>query len=123
MIDASGSIVGYYTLSAFSIESGELPDAIARKLPRYPLLPATLIGRLAVSQAHHGRGLGRVLLADALKRSFNSTSNVGSIGVIVDALDEGARAFYIRHQFAQLKDHASRLFLPMATIEKAAKVR
>jgi GNAT superfamily N-acetyltransferase len=123
MTDASGSILGYYTLSAFSIESGELPEAIARKLPRYPLLPATLLGRLAVSQAHRGRGLGSILLADALERSLNNTFSVGSIGVIVDALDEGARAFYIRHQFAQLKDHPSRLFLPMATIEKAAKGR
>ena len=123
MIDGSGSILGYYTLSAFGVQSGELPDTIARKLPRYPLLPATLLGRLAVRQSQQGQGLGHFLLVDALRRSLDSTYNVASIGVVVEALDENASTFYKRHGFTELNDHPSRLFLPMATIEKAFKVR
>jgi predicted GNAT family N-acyltransferase len=123
MIDGSGSILGYYTLSAFGVQSGELPDYIARKLPRYPLLPATLLGRLAVRQSQQGQGLGHFLLVDALRRSLDSTYNVASIGVVVEALDENASTFYKRHGFTELNDHPSRLFLPMATIEKAFKVR
>jgi predicted GNAT family N-acyltransferase len=118
MVNSSGSVLGYYTLSAYSIQLGELPEAIARKLPRYPLLPATLFGRLGVSSSHRGQNLGRFLLMDALHRSSRNTSEVASVGVVVEALDETARAFYLHHESAQLQDHPNKLFLAMATIER-----
>jgi predicted GNAT family N-acyltransferase len=121
LVDGPAHILGYYTLSACSVEAAELPDAVARKLPRYPVLPATLLGRLAVSRAHRGQNLGRLLLIDALRRSLRNTSEVASVGVVVDALDESAHAFYLHYQFADLLDHANRLFLPMVTIDKAFK--
>ena len=121
MVNSSGSVLGYYTLSAYSIQLGELPEAIARKLPRYPLLPATLLGRLAISSSCRGQNLGGFLLMDALHRSRRSTSEVASVGVVVEALDETARAFYVHHEFAQLQDHPNKLFLAMATIERAFK--
>jgi len=123
LLDHTNSIVGYYTLSASSVQLAELPEAIVRKLPRYPSLPATLLGRLAVSRAHRGHGLGRVLLIDALGRSLQSTSQVASIGVVVDALDELAKAFYLHHEFRPLADHPNRLFFPMGDIEKAFQTR
>ena len=123
MLDRDGSIVGYYTLSAYGVQLPEFPEAIARKLPRYPVVPATMLGRLAVSRTHQGKSLGRLLLVDALYRSWRNTSEVGSVGVVVDALDERARAFYLHHEFVPLRNIANRLFRQMATIEKAAKGR
>jgi GNAT superfamily N-acetyltransferase len=116
-----GAILGYYTLSAYSVRAAELPEAIAKRLPRYPLLPATLLGRLAVDASCRGLGLGRFLLMDALHRSWRNTSEVASVGVVVDALDERARAFYLHHEFQPLADHPAKLFLSMVTIEKVFK--
>ena len=123
MIDIQGSIVGYYTLSAYGVQLTELPKAVVRKLPRYPVLPATLLGRLAISRTHQGKKLGRFLLMDALYRSLRNTSEVASIGVVVDALDESARAFYTHYDFTQLGDHLNRLFRSMKDIENAFRVR
>jgi predicted GNAT family N-acyltransferase len=119
LLDRNKNVVGYYTLSAYGVRLGELPEDVAKKLPRYPLLPATLLGRLAVSESLRGLGLGRFLLMDALHRSWRNTSEVASIGVVVEALDARARAFYLHHEFEALKDHPDRLFLAMATIQRA----
>jgi len=113
-----GSILGYYTLSAYSVRATELPAAIAKRLPRYPLLPATLLGRLAIDASCRGLGFGRFLLMDALYRSWRNTSEVASVGVVVDALDGRAHAFYVHHEFQPLADHAAKLFLAMVTIER-----
>jgi len=123
MVDRQGAIAGYYTLSFSTIQVVEFPEAIARKLPRYPVLPATLLGRLAISQTHQGKSLGRFLLTDALYRSWRNASEVGSVAVVVDALNERARAFYLHHEFVPLRDSPDRLFWAMADIEKAARGR
>ena len=105
-------VLGYYTLCAMAIAQGEVPDAARKYVPRYPLVSATLIGRSAVAKDHQGRRLGAVLLADALRRAFESASTVGSSMVVVDALDEAAAAFYAAHGFVRLPD-SLRLVLPM----------
>ena len=87
MLDKTGSIVGYYTLSAYSIHLSELPDAVAKNLPRHPRLPAALLGRFGIASSHRGKELGRFLLLDALHRSWAATGQVGSVGVVVEALD------------------------------------
>src|SRR5712672_1602098 len=92
-----GTIAGYYTLSSTSVQISELPEQTVRKLPRYPLVPATLLGRLAIDRRHQGKGYGRFLLADALFRSVRS--EIASFAVIVDAKDENARRFYERESF------------------------
>lgn len=114
-----GAIAGYYTLSAMSIVLAELPLEITRKLPRYPHVPATLLGRLAVDRRYQGKGYGRFLLADALFKSLKS--EIASFAVIVDALDERARHFYELEGFLHLPDQPRRLFLPMADIENLFK--
>lgn len=119
MIDQSGPVCGYYTLSAYTVRLAELPPETARRLPKYPLIPATLLGRLAILKDLRGRNLGRFLLMDALYRSLRNTSEVGSIGVVAEAYDERARAFYLRHEFMTLADHADKLFIAMATVQKA----
>jgi GNAT superfamily N-acetyltransferase len=119
LVDNNRSIAGYYTLSAYTIHLNELPAAIAKKLPRYPFLPATLLGRLAIGSSHRGQNLGRFLLMDALYRSWKNTSEVASIGVVAETLNETARTFYLHHEFTPLREHPNKLFLAMATVEKA----
>lgn len=119
MVTGSGEIAGYYTLSAYGIRLAELPPELARKLPKYPLLPVTLLGRLAVSRSHQGQHLGQRLLMDALYRSWKSTADVASVGVVAEAKDDQARSFYLRHEFISLAEHPRKLFLAMTTIQKA----
>ncbi len=115
--DAPATIAGYYTLSSTSVNVGELPEHIAKKLPRYPLMPATLIGRLAVDRNYQGKGHGEILLVDALRRSLISTKQIGSVAVVVDAKDDKAKAFYEHFQFIPLVNYSHRLFLPMTVIQ------
>jgi len=116
---SSDAIAGYYTLSSYQIEVGELPEDAKRRFPRYPFAPATLLGRLAVDCHHQGKGLGKILLMDALHRSLRHSEEVASLAVVVDAIDDAARDFYERYGFITLPDHRYKLFLPMDTIEKA----
>jgi predicted GNAT family N-acyltransferase len=105
-------ILGYYTLCAMAVSQGDVPKTARKHTPRYPLVSATLIGRLAVATEHQGRRLGALLLADALRRAFESADTVGSSMVVVDALDEAAAAFYAAHRFVRLPN-SLRLVLPM----------
>jgi GNAT superfamily N-acetyltransferase len=88
----------------------------SRKLPRYPLVPATLLGRLAADRHQQGKGYGRFLLADALYRA--ARSEVASFAVIVDAKDDSARRFYERESFLPSPDQPMKLFRPMADIRR-----
>jgi GNAT superfamily N-acetyltransferase len=111
-----GAIGGYYTLSATGVKLTEFPADITRKLPKYPLVPATLLGRLAVDKIHQGRGYGRFLLADALFRAVRS--EIASFAIVVDAKDEAARRFCERESFLPFPDQPLRLFRSMADIVK-----
>jgi GNAT superfamily N-acetyltransferase len=111
-------IVGFYTLSSLSILLEDLPLALAKKLPRYPDVPATLIGRLAVDARFRGKGHGESLLMDALRRVLDLSAEVASAAVVVDAKTDEARAFYERYGFIPFTEHARRLFLPMKTIAR-----
>jgi GNAT superfamily N-acetyltransferase len=111
-----GGIGGYYTLSSTGVKLTELPDAVTRRLPRYPLVPATLLGRLAVDLRCRGKGYGRYLLADALFRVVRS--EIASFAVIVDAKDEVARRFYERESFLPFPDQPMKLFRPVSDIAK-----
>ncbi len=110
------TILGYYTLSSFGIVLGALTANIVKKLPSYPTVPATLLGRLAVDQSHHGQGLGGDLLIDALRRAFAQSSQIAAYAVVVDAIDQKAISFYKNYGFLPFPDNPNRLFLPMKTI-------
>jgi ribosomal protein S18 acetylase RimI-like enzyme len=114
------TVAGYYTLSQYSIDAGELPPELAKKLriPKYEKLPATLLGRLARSKEFKGAGLGEILLMGALKRALEHSKNIASVVVVVDAKDEKARAFYKNYGFIDVPDHPNRMFIPMETIEQ-----
>jgi GNAT superfamily N-acetyltransferase len=109
-------VLGYYTLSASVLTLTDLPDELARKLPRYPQLPVTLLGRLAVDQSTKGKGLGEHLLLDALHRSLAHADQIAAMAVVVDAKDESAAAFYQHYGFIPLQTQPSRLFVPMRSI-------
>ncbi len=113
--DAS-AIAGYYTLSASSIEPRALPAEVTKRLPRYPTLPAILIGRLAVDQHYRGQSLGKRLLMSVLHRSLQISRDLGAVAVIVDAKDDAACQFYEHYHFRQFIDQPQHLFLPMKTI-------
>jgi len=108
----TGQVAGYYTLTATSIALSGLSPDIVRKLPRYPVVPAALVGRLAVAQDYQGKGLGGVLLGDALLRT--GRTELGVFGMLVDAKDESAQRFYEHYGFTLLPGADRRLCLPIA---------
>jgi GNAT superfamily N-acetyltransferase len=110
-------VLGFYTLCATSLTQGDVPVAARRHIPRYPLVSATLLGRLAVAAEHQGQGMGGLLLADAVQGVYVSASSVGSSMLVVDAISEQAAAFYEAHGFVRLPE-SLRLVLPMRAIEK-----
>ena len=113
-------VVGYYTLSSHSIPLVDLPEELSKKLPKsYKDIPTALLGRLAVSNDYKGRGLGELLLLDALNRCADLSDSIGTLAVIVDPIDEKALSFYEAYGFINLPD-SERMFIPIKTI-KASK--
>ncbi len=110
-------IKGYYTLSSNSISNKLVPQEFKRKFPKsYNSIPVILIGRLAVDKRYQKQGIGKLLLIDALKRSYEVSKNIGSFAVITDPLDNDAEKFYELYGFIKLPD-SKKMFLPMNTIK------
>lgn len=110
-------ISGYYALSNHRVAHEALPLDEAKGLPRIAV-PVVLLGRLAVDRTTQGMGLGTFLLIDALRRVQQIAEHVGVRAVEVDAIDEAARAFYLKFGFQSLLDDARHLYLPMAAIRQ-----
>ena len=108
-------VIGYYTLSTLSIELNQLPEKLSRKLPKHPV-PAALIGRLAISNAVQRQGVGKLLLADAIKRTLAVSDQIAIYAMVVDAINDNAKGFYELFGFTRLSDDSSRLFLPLKSI-------
>ncbi|MDE2113041.1 MAG: GNAT family N-acetyltransferase [Alphaproteobacteria bacterium] len=109
-------IAGYYTLCASSIPISDLPQSLVKKLPRYPVLPAALVGRLTVDRRYAGRGLGSALLYDAIARSLRADPMVYAL--IAEAKDDAAAGFYTHFGFQAFESRPMSFFLPMATAAK-----
>ncbi len=108
---------GYYTLANNSIPQNLIPTEFRKKLPKsYISIPTTLLGRLAIDNRFQGKGIGMLLLIDALKRSYEISKSIGSFAVIVDPLDKDAEKFYNKYGFINLPD-SGKMFLPMNTIK------
>jgi len=112
-VTADGDIAGFYTLAATSLRMGELTPDEAKRLPRYPLLPAGLIGRLAVDQRYAGKRIGSALVMDAVARSARSDPAI--FALVVDAKDDRAAQFYEHLGFRRFASRPASLFLPVAT--------
>ena len=117
--DEDLGIVGFYSLSAYSIEANDLPEPIARKLPRYNTIPAALIGRLARDVRVSGRRVGEQLLVDAIERVIGTSHQLGIYAIIVDAKTETIAEFYQTYGFQRFPSRPLRLYLPIATALKA----
>lgn len=111
----SQKIIGYYTLSSTSINLEKIPSQLSKKLPKYPLVPATLLGRLAIDKNYQKKGWGKLLLIDAISRSLKS--EIASYAVVVEAISEEAAAFYRHYNFINFLDSQERFFLPMTVIK------
>ena len=113
--NAPRQVAGYYSLSAGSLDATNLPEDYRRRLPRYPV-PVVLLGRLAVAESHQGKGLGSILLADALQRVAQASQVMAVYAVIVDALNNRAAEFYRQFGFIPLPSQPLRLFLPLDSV-------
>ncbi|MBD0320363.1 MAG: GNAT family N-acetyltransferase [Gemmatimonadetes bacterium] len=107
-------VLGFYSLAAGSVPVGDLPETERRRLPRYPI-PAVKLARLAVDRSAQGGGVGKALLADALRRSVRVAEIIGIFAVEVYAKQDAAAAFYHRFGFAPLQDDRLHLYLPIPT--------
>jgi predicted GNAT family N-acyltransferase len=119
--DPEMNVLAYYTLSSYTVNVTALEESFARRLPRYPALPATLLGRLAVDNSQKGKRFGELLLIDALRKSLDTTMQVASLAVIAEALDEKALSFYIKYGFKQFNQEPMKLYLPMKSVEELCK--
>lgn len=113
--DRPKKVVGYYTLSSLSIELNQLPEELSRKLPKHPI-PAVLIGRLAVDQSAQGKGVGKMLLADAVKRVLVVSDEIAIYAIVVDAINHDAQKFYESFGFTLLSNDSHRMFLAIKSI-------
>ncbi|HEX7896134.1 MAG TPA: GNAT family N-acetyltransferase [Planctomycetota bacterium] len=110
-------VLGYYSLSAGQVDGADLPPEDAKRLPRYPV-PVVLLGRLAVDRSVQGQGLGQGLLVRALEKALHVSAEIGVLAVAVVAVNEAARAFYLKNGFKELKDDRAHLFLSVKALRK-----
>jgi GNAT superfamily N-acetyltransferase len=116
LIAPTGTLAGYFTLATGEVDFGELPSAMAKKLPRRRL-PVAVLAWLGVATDQQGKGLGRLLLAHALRDCHEAGQIFAFVAVIVDCVDDGAKVFYQRFDFAELPGHPYRLYLSAADLE------
>ena len=116
LLDTAGTIAGYYTLATGQIEFSDLPAEITKRLPRR-LLPVAVLAWLGVATEHQGQGLGRLLLAQALRDCYQAGKTFAFLAVILDCLTDSAKAFYRKWDFEELPGHPDRLFLSAAKLE------
>jgi len=116
-LDDAGAVAGYYTFAAASLPLTELPPELAKKLPRYGVIPAGLIGRLAVDVKIRRRGLAGAMVMDAVVRAARADPAI--VALVVEAKDESAEAFYRSLGFLAFSVRRSTFFLPISTALRA----
>jgi len=110
-------IQGFYTLSNYGIPLSSFSEKIQKKLPKsYTSIPTILLGRLAIDRRYQGLGIGKILLIDALKRSYENSQVIGSFAVVVDPIDQEAARFYKKYDFIGLPD-SGKMFIAIKTLE------
>ena len=120
-LDPAGIIAAYYTFAATGIPLTELAPEVTRRLPRYPTVPAALIGRLAVDRRFHGQGLGAALIVDAVARAMRAEPAI--FALVVDAKEEMTVRFYQHLGFRRFVSHPMSMYLPMAEAARRLSVR
>ena len=122
----SAGILGYYALNAHALEGDDLPTELTKKAPRFGGIPAVYLSMIAVDRRCQGRGLGRILLADALSRAAAVADQVGLKAVVLDVIDDGGpqamkgrRTFYAGMGFRSLPSRPERMFISIETVRNA----
>ena len=115
------TVIGYYCLAAGAIGHAEAPGAMKRNRP--DPVPVLVIGRLAIHQAHHQKGLGTALLNDAIRRAMQAAEIAGVTALLVHAISEQARRFYRSRGFIESPVKPMTLCLMLATVDKALRER
>jgi GNAT superfamily N-acetyltransferase len=116
LLDTAGTIAGYYTLATGQVDFSDLPTELTKRLPRR-VLPVAVLGWLGVEQGRQGQGLGRLLLAQALRDCYEAGKTFAFLAVILDCIDDQAKAFYLRWDFEELPGHPYRLYLSAKRLE------
>lgn len=111
-------VLGFYSLSSAEIDFVQVDDLLPKRFPPHYPVPVARLGRLAVDNKVAGQGVGGALLINALYRCYKISQEMAIVGVIVDAKDEEAKAFYLKHGFTHLTEQPLTVFILMKTIEK-----
>lgn len=114
VVCAGRRVVGYYSLSAGAISREGAPKALRRNMP--DPLPVLLLGRLAIDRRHHNQGLGQGLLRDALLRAVHVAGDAGVFAILVHALSEPARRFYLSRGFVESPLQPMTLLMTLDTV-------
>jgi GNAT superfamily N-acetyltransferase len=117
-INEDNEVLGFHTLSAGSVRYEDAPMSLVQGLPKYPI-PTTILGRLAVHKSQQGKGLGGLLLKDALLRVLEASQNLGIVAILVDAKNEKAANFYKHYGFIAFENRPYTLFMHLETIATA----
>ena len=107
-------VIGYYSLSAGGISHEAAPKSMRRNMP--DPLPVVLLGRLAIDRRYHNQGLGQALLRDAMLRAVHIASDTGVFAILIHALSEAARRFYLSRGFVESPLQPMTLMMTMATV-------
>jgi len=114
---ADGHVLGYYALATGAVVQAAATGRVRRNMPEP--IPVMVLGRLAVDRSHQGAGLGSALLKDALLRTLAAAEIAGIRAVVLHAISEDARRFYLRHGFAQSPLDPMTMMVPLADVAKA----
>ncbi len=117
LVDADAGIAGYYTLATGQVDFGDLPSEVGRELPRRQL-PVAILAWLGVDVVQQGRGLGRLLIAQALRDCWEAGKTFAFVAVILDCLNDAGKAFYARWDFRELPGRPYRLFVSAKQLDK-----
>ena len=116
-------VLGYYAINAHAIEAEDLPSSLVKGAPGHGYVPAACLSMVGVDQSVQGRGLGRALLVDALRRLEIASRTVGIKAIVLDVLEDGGsiafakrQRFYERMGFVPFPSRPSRMFIAMATV-------
>jgi GNAT superfamily N-acetyltransferase len=117
LVDEQDGIAGFYTLATGQVDFGDLPPELVKKLPRRAL-PVAVLAWLGVDQRHHRKGLGTRLLAQALADCHAAGQTFAFVAIVLDCVDDAAKAFYQRWDFREMPGRPMRLFLPFSSLSK-----
>lgn len=112
-------IIGFFTLTLCEVRSEKMPSSLAKKYP--DIVPGIKLARLAVAKPWQRRGIGEILMVEAMQRALLVAQTAGGIGLFVDAKDDSAVNYYGRYGFVSLPDSPLEMFLPLAAIASLSK--